>query len=1494
MLENIYDRVNDYGCVNISLASPNDIRSWSFGEVKKPETINYRTYRPEKDGLFCERIFGPERDWECACGKFKGTKHKGIICDRCGVKVTHSRVRRKRMGHINLAAPVVHIWFFKSMPSRLGNLLDVKTASLEKVVYFQDYIVVDPGDTSLKERQLLTEEEYRAALAQHGNSFRAMMGAEAVKELLDRIDLSVLAAELREELTTTGSKQREKDLAKRLKIVEALRGSSNETSWMVLDVIPVIPPDLRPLVLLDSGNFATSDLNDLYRRIINRNSRLKKLVDLNAPEVIIQNEKRMLQQAVDALFDNGRCRRPVLGSSNRPLKSMTDMIKGKQGRFRENLLGKRVDYSARSVIVVGPELKLNQCGLPKKIALELFQPFIIRKLKDRGLADTIKSAKKMLERKDQAIWDILEEVIYQHPVMLNRAPTLHRIGIQAFEPILVEGNAIKIHPLVCRGFNADFDGDQMAVHLPLSIEAQVEAHVLMLSTNNIFGPSNGAPIMSPTQDMVMGIFYLTTDHVSPKIEDENALPHFADPFEAMLAFDHKRIAMHDWIVVRIDKEFMVKGATEPVVPFPANHRVVTTIGRIIFDDNIPDGMPFYNCSLSQRGISRVVADCHERLGRSFTIDLLDAIKDTGFKHSTLAGLSFGVTDMRIPKAKHQIIDAAQKRVDAIHQAFDEGTLTRLERYNQIIDVWIHARELVTQAMMAELKQDYRDKDSHYKLPGDKGAKPYLNPIFLMTESGARGSVDQIRQLAGMRALMAKPSGEIIEQPIKSNFREGLSVLEYFSSTHGARKGLADTALKTADSGYLTRKLADVAQNVIVNSHDCDTINGITKAAIYKGDEVDIPLRESIIGRTARDTIRNPKTDRLIVKENQIITKEIASEIEDLGLDQIRVRSSLTCDCHAGVCAMCYGVDMSTGRLVEKGMAVGIIGAQSIGEPGTQLTMRTFHTGGVAQKAAMDKILRATQKGTVRYHDLNPVEVLGEDGVKRTVVLKRNGELLVVDDKGRELSRDKVIYGAILSVKDGQQVSKNEILCEWDPHLTPILAEIGGFVRFQDVADGETVRLEQEGGNAKFVVIEHKGEKHPQIVIEDKDGNVLDYHYLPAKARIEVDEGQSIKPGVLLARQPRAMGGTQDITGGLPRVTEIFEARRPKEPAIMAEISGTVGIRPDKRRGKMTIVVCNESGMEKEHHVPHDKHLLVHAGDQVEAGAQLIDGPLIPHDILRIKGEEALHNYLLAEVQSVYRSQNVTINDKHLEIIVGQMLRKVKVEQPGDSSFLPGEVVDKFRFRSENERLAKSVIISNAGDAKVNIGDVILKSELAELNTEAEERGGEPAKGKKPKPAAATTLLLGITKASLSSGSFISSASFQETTKVLTEAALGGQVDELQGLKENVILGHLIPAGTGFREYQRLRLNVLGEPLPLLPDIPMDFRFGAGNLESPKLGGSELGAGDLNPMSPSFPERVPDQAVPVSSPFGLGAAKSSLAPDPLGLGDVGRDSATTNE
>ena len=1401
MLGSIYDRINDYGSVKISLASPNDIRSWSFGEVRKPETINYRTYRPEKDGLFCERIFGPERDWECACGKYKGTKFKGIICDRCGVKVTHSRVRRKRMGHINLAAPVVHIWFFKAIPNRLGNLLAMKTADLEKIIYFQEYVVTDAGQTPLKAGQLITEEEFRDAGEKYGKAFKASMGAEAIRALLENLDLEEIGVQLRQAIAKTNSKQKIKELTKRLKIINQVMNSKNKPQWMVMEVIPVIPPDLRPLVLLERDNFATSDLNDLYRRIINRNNRLKKLMDLNAPEVIIRNEKRMLQQAVDSLMDNGRCRRSVLGSNNRPLKSLTDMIKGKQGRFRENLLGKRVDYSARSVIVVGPDLKLFQCGLPKKIALELYQPFIIRKLKQHGLADTIKSAKRMIERRDEQVWDILEEVIHQHPVLLNRAPTLHRMGVQAFEPVLVEGNAIMLHPLACKGFNADFDGDQMAVHLPLSVEAQAETHILMMTTTNIFSPANGSPMVGPSQDMVMGNYYLT--NLAPLVDSESEkVRAFRDSFEAMMAYEMGKIGLHTRIKVRLDIERVVTDSGEIENPT----LIETTVGRCIFNDILPEGMPFYNITMAQKKLSQVISDCFKYAGSAETVDLLDRIKNLGFRHATLAGLSFGIMDLKIPVRKAEIIGETEKKVNKIRKNYNDGVLTEGERYNQVIDAWTNARVAVTNEMMRGLKEDTKDDGT-----------PYLNPIFLMSDSGARGSVDQIQQLAGMRALMAKPSGEIIETPIKSNFREGLTVLEYFSSTHGARKGLADTALKTANSGYLTRKLIDVAQNVIIIERDCQTLQGITKGIVSRGEQVDIPLSQLVTGRTARDNIRNPITDEMIVRENEVITPEAAVKIEALGLDAVRVRSPLTCDSPFGICAKCYGWDMSTGRLVEEGSSVGIVAAQSIGEPGTQLTLRTFHTGGVAERAILEREQRATHAGKVQYRDINAVETKQGTGKTVTVALKRNGEVGILDAKDRELDRFKVPYGAIVLVEDNQKVKMGVLLFTWDPHRTPILAEVPGLIRFVDIVEGETIGIEEErkGQAGKPVVIEHKGDKHPQIIIEDPDGKILDVHYLPAGARIEVVEDQQVQAGQLLAHQPRASGGTQDITGGLPRVTEVFEARKPKDPAAMAEISGRVELRSDKRKGKMTITIRSESGMEKEHHVPRDRHLNVHTGDLAEAGDALTDGPLVPHDILRIKGEEALQRYLTIEIQNVYRSQNVNINDKHIEIICSQMMRKVEIESVGDSSFLPGEVVDKFVFRKENEKLTSSLKVSDVGDAAdLEVGQIVDKKELAAINEKIGSLSGQSASGKKPKPATAKTLLLGITKASLWSESFIAAASFQETTKVLTEASLAGKTDQLHGLKENVILGHLIPAGTAFKPYLDIKVKHLVEaPLP---------------------------------------------------------------------------------
>ena len=1413
MSDNVYDRVNDFGSVKISLASPNDIRSWSFGEVKKPETINYRTYRPEKDGLFCERIFGPERDYECACGKYKGTKYKGIICDRCGVKVTHSRVRRKRMGHINLAAPIVHIWFFKALPSRLGTLLGMKTADLEKVIYFQDYATTEPGTTELLPRQVLTEDDYREAVEKFGpTAFTALMGAEAVRELLFQLNLSDLSDQLREDLGNTRSKQKIKDLSKRLKLVEQLRQSENDPSWMVMDVIPVIPPDLRPLVLLESGNFATSDLNDLYRRIINRNNRLKKLMDLNAPEVIIRNEKRMLQQAVDALFDNGRCRRPVLGSSNRPLKSLTDMIKGKQGRFRENLLGKRVDYSARSVIVVGPELKLHQCGLPKKIALELYQPFIIRKLKEHGLADTIKSAKRMLERRDPEVWDILEQVIYQHPVLLNRAPTLHRMGIQAFEPVLVEGNAIMIHPLVCAGYNADFDGDQMAVHLPLSVEAQAEAHVLMLSTHQIFSPANGDPIVSPSQDIVMGVYFLTVVPGDEDVQLKN-LARFKDCHEAILAHELGRIDLQELILVRLHRfREVVESESGTPEPLPKNRRLVTSVGRILFSDVLSDGMPFYNCALGKKGCSRVIDDTYARLGRPATLNILDDMKELGFKSSTTSGLSIGITDIRIPADKQDLIDQTQKKVDRVEKNYQAGSITERERHNQLLDLWAHCREQVTKSLVRTLELDRRDPVNNKEIPIDSDeGELYLNPVYLMSKSGARGNISQMQQLAGMRGLMAKPSGEIIETPIRANFREGLNVLEYFSSTHGARKGLADTALKTADSGYLTRKLYDVAQSVVVIDTDCGTKRGIPKRAIYKGEQIDVPLRDAILGRTSRQTIRNPITDQLIVAENQLITSAVATQIEALGIDSVQVRSSLTCDTARGVCARCYGMDMSTGRAVEVGLAVGTIGAQSIGEPGTQLTMRTFHTGGIAARGLVETSYRAGHDGTVELRDCNEVEVKTASGTN-WLALKRNGQLVLLDDRGRELDKYKVPYGATLKVKTGDTVKRSDVLVEWDPHRTPILAEKSGVVRFKDIIDGETIRMEEaRGGKEEMIVIEHTGEKHPQIIVEDKQGTILDFHHLPAKARIEVTEGQNIKIGEMLARQPKEVAGSADIVGGLPRVTEIFEARTPKDPAVTAEISGRVELYSDKRKGKMTIRVISDGAVEHDHHVPQGKHLLVHTADVVHAGDSLTEGPLIPHDILRIRGEEALYFYMLDEVQNVYRAQGVPISDKHIEIILRQMLGKVRIQSPGDTELLPNEVVDKFLFRDRNEQIGSKLRIIEAGGTSLPVGAMVNKEEVKEANALAEAEGEEPAKTKRARPATAQTLLLGITKASLQAESFLSGASFQETTKVLTEAALRGAVDTLQGLKENVLLGHLIPAGTGFDPYLNMRVKKLVEP-----------------------------------------------------------------------------------
>ena len=1337
-----FESINAYASVTISLASPDEIRSWSYGEVKKPETINYRTYRAEKDGLFCERIFGPERDWECFCGKYKGMKHKGIICDRCGVKVTHSRERRRRMGHINLAAPVGHIWFFKSMPSRMGNLLAMKVSSLEKVIYFQEYVVIDPGGAvaeGVQEKQLIGEEEYQRLTAKY-EDFRAGMGAEAVRELLQRLDLDALSAELRTELRETGSKQRRNEIVKRLTIVEAIRDSSNRPEWMILEVIPVIPPDLRPLVLLESGNFATSDLNDLYRRVINRNNRLKKLLDLHAPEVIIRNEKRMLQQSVDALMDNERCKHSVLGSSNRPLKSLTDMIKGKPGRFRENLLGKRVDYSGRSVIVVGPELRLHQCGLPKKIALELFQPFIIRRLKDAGLCDTIKSAKRMLERKDDEVWDILDEVIHEHPVLLNRAPTLHRMGIQAFEPILIEGNAIQIHPLVCEAFNADFDGDQIAVHVPLSIEAQTEASLLMMSTNNIFSPADGKPIITPSLDIVLGCYYVTCQRPDPRPEGQ--VQRYASSEDVLIALGYDKLHYHTVIDVRLPQ--YVEMVDEHGDRVPCRGQVVrTTAGRAYFNSLLPDGLPFYNRPMNKGRLNDIIADCHHILGRGATIDLLDTIKEIGFKHATLAGISFSTRDLRMPARKAEIIAQAEREVDQIERRYRSGVITDGERYNLVIERWTHAKDEVTDELMTELKND------------TLGGEPYLNPVYAMFDSGARGNAVQITQLAGMRGLMAKPSGRIIESPIKANFREGLPVLEYFSSTHGGRKGLADTALKTAESGYLTRKLADVAHNVTVSMMDCGTAAGVTKSVVYKGDKVDVPLKQLIRGRTSLERVVDRRSGGTVCEAGQLITGAVAETVDSLGYTSLRVRSPMMCESPQGVCAKCYGMDLSTGEVAEDGLAVGIIAAQSIGEPGTQLTMRTFHYGGTAATGFAAPEARAESKGVIRFYNLKTTT--DRDG--QLVALNPNGALVLEDEDGNEVRRYEVKLGATIKVKDGATVKPRAMLAIWDPHSTPVLTEVDGYVRYEDIVEGETMREEiDQHGARRRIIIEHKGDLHPQIAIVDDEGHALALYSIPEKANIQTEEGEAAHAGDILARTPREIQRVQDITGGLPRVTELFEARKPKDPAIIAEISGRVSL-GERKRGKRIINVTNEdTGATVPHYVPHGKHLTVHDGDYVREGDRLVDGPFVPQDILRVRGVEALQEYLLAEIQSVYRSQNETIDDKHIAIIIGQMLRKVKVgNDVGDTTLLPGSIVDKFRFRAENERVVA--------------------------------RGG--------KPASAEPLLLGITKAALSSESFISAASFQETTKVLTEASLSGRVDPLVGLKENVILGHLIPAGTGF-------------------------------------------------------------------------------------------------
>ena len=1357
--------MNDYGSfdsVGIALAAPETIRSWSRGEVKNPETINYRTYRPEHGGLFCERIFGPTKDWECSCGKYKRIKHKGVICDRCGVEVTVSRVRRERLGHIELAVPVSHIWFFKCTPSRIGLMLDLTASSLERVLYYEDYIVTEAGDTPLKYKQLLNEMEYREALEKYGDGFEAKIGAEAIRDLLIAVDMEELLVELEEAMAKTRSKQTRKKLSKRMKVAEGFRTSGTRPEWMILDVLPVIPPDLRPLVPLEGGRFATSDLNDLYRRVINRNNRLKNLQSLKTPDVIIRNEKRMLQEAVDAVFDNGRHGRAVTGAGNRPLKSLSDMLRGKGGRFRQNLLGKRVDYSGRSVIVVGPHLKLNQCGLPKKMALTLFEPFIIRRLKDLGIVHTVRSAKKLIEKKSDEVWDILEEVTKDKTVMLNRAPTLHRLSIQSFEPQLIEGEAIRIHPLVCTAFNADFDGDQMAVHVPLSIEAQLESRLLMMSSNSIFSPSSGKSVMTPTQDIALGIYYMTSLSQEDKLSkfaksgksEMEHLPIFVNTAEVLLAEAEGAVGIHSRIRLKNpdigrDSAFGDKDA-----------RVIeTTVGRVIFNEVWPDEIGFVNKTVNKSLLGDLIWHCHKRAGHDATVKALDDLKVTGFEHATLAGVSIGMGDMIIPKEKSQLLGDARKQVADVDKQYRQGVITSGERKNKIVDIWTHTTNEVSDAMYSAIEAN------------EGSTTKEINPVFMMVDSKARGSRQQIRQLAGMRGLMAKPSGEIIERPITSNFREGLSVLEYFISTHGARKGLADTALKTADAGYLTRKLVDVSQDVIITEQDCHTVNGIEVSAIIEGDEILVGLDTRVLGRTVMSDIVDPHTGETIVKMNDEIDEEKAKKLVAAGIETVRIRSVLTCESRRGVCARCYGRDLATGNPVEVGSAVGIVAAQSIGEPGTQLTMRTFHIGGTASSVFKQPEIIVKNSGKVHYRDLRVVQNTEGD----QVVLNKNGIIGIYDDSGRELERYTLAMGSIVMLSDGSAVKKGDCLAKWDPYSIPVLAEQPGKIRFQDFVENVSVKkaIDDATGMSETVVLDSKENLHPQIMIEDEVGEVLGFYSIPAGAHVIVKEGQMVTPGELLAKTPRKESKTKDITGGLPRVSELFEARQPKDAAEIAKIEGVVDF-GDNQRGKRCLIIRDEvTGDSEEHLIPMGKHIVVFKGDHVNKGQQLTEGPVVPQEILEVCGPHELQDYLVNEVQQVYRLQGVEINDKHIEVIVRQMLRKVKITNPGDTDLLWGEQVTRQHFIEVNE------------------------AAIAEGKRSAE----------------ASPSLLGITKASLETESFISAASFQDTTRVLTDAATLGRVDKLLGFKENVIMGHLIPGGTGFHLHHNIKLVQLADPIP---------------------------------------------------------------------------------
>lgn len=1374
-----------FGAVSIDVASPEVIRKWSHGEVKNPETINYRSFKPEKGGLFCERIFGPTKDWECNCGKYKRVKHKGVVCDRCGVEVTQAKVRRDRMAHIDLAVPVSHIWFFKCMPSRIGLMLDMTAKSLERVIYYEDWAITDPGDTPLKLGQTMSELDYRQAREDYGDAFQADMGAPAIHTLLEKIDLHTVKDELAVSLEGTKNKAIRKKLAKRLRLVEGFIASNSRPEWMILKVLPVIPPDLRPLVPLEGGRFATSDLNDLYRRVINRNNRLKNLLQLRTPEVIIRNEKRMLQEAVDALLDNGRHGRAVTGAGNRPLKSLSDMLKGKQGRFRQNLLGKRVDYSGRSVIVVGPELKLGQCGLPKKMALTLFEPFIIRHLKGRGFAHTVRGAKKMIERGENVVWDILEEVTQGHPVMLNRAPTLHRLSIQAFDPVLIEGSAIRIHPLVCTAYNADFDGDQMAVHVPLSNSAQMETKLLMLAPNNVFSPANGKPITSPTQDITLGIYYLTCE---PRNKDKAKL--YTDKFEVLFAMYHGFLRIHD--AVRVPNPDYGKSTVwgEKDAKY-----ILTTPGRLIFNEIWNPKLGFFNDVAKKKELGKLISDCYKTVGSEQSVQLLDKLKDLGYEYATLAGFSISVADLNIPDSKKEIIEKAQEEIDKIVDQYNKGVLTEGERHNKVIDIWTQCSNDVANELFARLEYETRTGDE-------------INPVFAMMDSGARGSKDQIRQLAGMRGLMANPSGDIIERPILSNFREGLSVLEYFISTHGARKGLADTALKTADSGYMTRKLVDVAQDIICREEDCGTIKGIWVSPIVEGDEVIMPLGQRLLGRFSAMDIRDPAFEdgRLIVKANQEFTPPVIELIEKRGINRVLIRSTLTCESVRGVCIKCYGKNLATDRLAERGDALGIIAAQSIGEPGTQLTMRTFHIGGTASSAYRQPVITARSAGTIKLFNVRTVK--NQNG--ETVVVNKNGQAIIYDEKKAkelekharekaqleaeaigtffnkdydywtdalreaELDRYDIETGAVLEKGDGEKVKANERFIHWDPYHVPIIAESFGTVELHDLVEGVTLNKQRRGGVEEITVMEHRDDLHPQIVLKNEQGDFVANYPLPSGAFLMITAKTKVSPGMILARVPRSSAKNKDITGGLPRIAELFEARIPKDIAEIARIDGVVEVDKLGRGGRRQLVIRDpETGMTEEHNnIPSHKHLAVSKGDYVRKGQKLTEGSIVPHALLEVCGPQELQRYLVDEIQLVYRAQGVEINDKHIEIIIRQMMQKVKVTDPGSTDYLAGEQIDR--------------------------------SEFTRINKEVMSKGGTPAQWE--------PVLLGITKASLETESFISAASFQDTTRILTEAATLGKVDNLIGFKENVITGHLIPAGTGYEALQTLRLKKLGEEL----------------------------------------------------------------------------------